>query len=133
MMTKIFEMNINIKPVPASRPRVTKFGTYIANPYKDYKATLKALILIDKTRKEISEKPIFLRTYFTFEKPKSWSQIKKSNANYHTSKPDTDNLVKAVKDSLSGIIYKDDSQVSYLDAHKLYGEKNNIFVEVFEL
>lgn len=29
----------------------------------------------------------------------------------HVKKPDTDNLVKAVKDSLSGLAWRDDSQV----------------------
>jgi Holliday junction resolvase RusA-like endonuclease len=133
-MIKIFEMSVDIKPIPASRPRVTKFGTYNAKPYLDYKKALQTLIKLHKTKKiGESDKPIFLKAFFTFEKPKSWTKIKKANTYYHTLKPDTDNLIKAVKDAMSGIIYKDDSQVAYLDAHKVYGEKNNLFVEVYEL
>jgi len=41
---------------------------------------------------------------------------------YHTKKPDIDNLAKAVKDALKGIIYKDDSQIVEAYLSKQYGE-----------
>jgi len=39
---------------------------------------------------------------------------------YHTGRPDTDNLAKAVLDSLTGIAWRDDAQVSQLTASKIY-------------
>lgn len=41
---------------------------------------------------------------------------------YHTGKPDSDNLVKAVKDALTGIAWADDSQVAHDDIYKIYAE-----------
>ena len=40
----------------------------------------------------------------------------------HTKKPDTDNLLKFVKDCANGIIWKDDSQVYSVYATKFYAE-----------
>jgi len=47
---------------------------------------------------------------------------KNGKAVYHTKKPDIDNLAKAVKDALKGIIYKDDSQIVEAHLFKQYGE-----------
>lgn len=58
-----------------------------------------------------------------FERPKS--KTKKRSANprlLHTSKPDADNLCKAVCDALNGIAWKDDSQVCDLRITKFIGE-----------
>lgn len=41
---------------------------------------------------------------------------------YHTKRPDIDNLAKAVKDALKGIIYADDSQIVEAHLYKRYGE-----------
>lgn len=41
---------------------------------------------------------------------------------YHTKRPDLDNLAKAVKDALRGIIYADDSQIVEAHLYKRYGE-----------
>lgn len=38
----------------------------------------------------------------------------------HTKRPDLDKLIRAICDSLTGIVYKDDSQVFGIDATKLY-------------
>jgi crossover junction endodeoxyribonuclease RusA len=38
----------------------------------------------------------------------------------HTKKPDLDKLVRAVKDALKGVMYRDDAQVVDLHASKVY-------------
>ena len=50
---------------------------------------------------------------FKIKMPMSWSQKKKiaMQGTPHISKPDTDNLLKAIKDGLSGRVYDDDCQV----------------------
>ena len=40
---------------------------------------------------------------------------------YHTKRPDIDNLAKAVKDALKGIVYADDSQIVEAHLYKQYG------------
>ncbi len=74
-----------------------------------------------------------LRVAFYFPRPKSHygtgknaGVLKKSAPEQHTTKPDVDNLVKAVKDTLgekSGIgLWKDDKQVVSVLAKKFYAD-----------
>lgn len=51
----------------------------------------------------------------------------------YTKKPDSDNVAKAILDSLNGLVYKDDNQVSELLVLKRYGDENKILVELEEL
>lgn len=48
-----------------------------------------------------------------------------------TKKPDVDNITKSVLDSLNGIAYKDDSQVTGLEVMKEYGEIPMVRVILF--
>lgn len=50
---------------------------------------------------------------------------------YHTNKPDIDNLFKGVTDSLNGIIWEDDSLICEIGRQvKIYGEEPRIEIEV---
>lgn len=75
-----------------------------------------------------------LRLYFTFPMPKTLQKTRRFqevgiNAFNHIFKPDLDNLVKAIKDSFQGILYKDDSQVCQEIVMKKY-HANKFGVEV---
>lgn len=124
-------IEIKIKPQPAPRPRVTRWGTYNDPKYTDYKELVKSIA--KKCIKEPLSGAIALEVYFIFEVPKSWNKAKKESAKYHISKPDIDNLQKGIMDGLSGIAYKDDSQVSYMIAKKEYGVENKIMINIYEL
>ncbi|NTU68957.1 MAG: RusA family crossover junction endodeoxyribonuclease [Chlorobiaceae bacterium] len=53
---------------------------------------------------------------------------------YHTSKPDLDKLQRCVLDALTGIAWKDDSQVSRIvGALKVYGEQPGVLIEIKQL
>ena len=73
--------------------------------------------------------------WFTMPIPKSWSKKKKVAAvgEYHVKKPDADNLVKGIFDSLNKIVWQDDNQVAKVTAINLYGESPCIEVSVREL
>lgn len=68
--------------------------------------------------------PLDVMLKFYFARPKSHSSRKglKPNApEWHTSKPDADNLAKAVLDCITQLgFWKDDSQVVALDVRKRY-------------
>lgn len=64
--------------------------------------------------------PVSLTVSATFTHPGSWSAKKKQETHWKTSKPDLDNIVKAVKDALNKIVWIDDSQVVTLTATKHY-------------
>lgn len=79
----------------------------------------------------ISLNPISIHLDFYMPRPKAHyhtgakSHLLKTTApKYHTSKPDIDKLTRLVLDALTGIIWKDDSQVSKQSAIKLYSVEN---------
>lgn len=45
-------------------------------------------------------------------------------------KPDIDNVLKIVLDSLNGIAYKDDSQVVMVTGRKIYGQEPKLIIEI---
>ena len=52
---------------------------------------------------------------------------------WHTSKPDRDNVDKLILDSLTGIFWRDDSQVCAGGVSKMYGDRPRIEIEIKEL
>lgn len=85
---------------------------------------------------ELSTKPFKAKITAVFTPPKSMSKKKKeellTKVDY-THKPDADNIAKIILDSLNGLAYKDDSQVSALLVLKDYGEEDKIIVELEEI
>jgi len=80
---------------------------------------------------------------FVFSRPKSHygtgrnaGRLKPSAQEYHTQKPDCDNLCKLLTDALNGIVYKDDSQVclgSFVKRWGYAGEPDGIVLTLEEL
>lgn len=66
----------------------------------------------------IAERPEAIEMFvkFFFPKPKS---VKKSIRN-KTTKPDVDKLARGILDSLTGVAYEDDSQVTALHVYKFF-------------
>jgi Holliday junction resolvase RusA-like endonuclease len=66
--------------------------------------------------------------------PKSFSKKKTAQAEAGvirpTSKPDVDNYVKAIKDALNKVIWKDDSQIVSVTVDKFYSQRPRIEVKV---
>lgn len=52
---------------------------------------------------------------------------------HHVKRPDTSNLTKLCEDSLTGIVFEDDSQVVEIQAKKLYGEKEKTLIMIESL
>ena len=116
---------INIIPKPALRPRVTKNGTYNPPAYTSYKNTLS--ILIKQKTKILLLEPCSLTAVFYMPIPKMSRRKTLEHENCpHHKKPDLDNLIKALKDSMTGIVFKDDSQVFCVNAKKVYSNNPRI-------
>lgn len=64
--------------------------------------------------------------------PASWSKKRQEAAlgRDKISRPDLDNVVKSIGDSCNGIVWNDDSQITYLSCAKMYGENARVIVEV---
>ncbi len=84
---------------------------------------------------ELSTKPFKAKIIAMFRPPESISKNKKEELLYseYTKKPDADNIAKIVLDSLNGLAYKDDNQISELLVLKHYSDENKIIVELEEI
>jgi len=86
--------------------------------------------------RELIASPVYLHVTAIFPIPKSWAKKRQAQArsglSWHTSKPDGDNVLKAVGDGLNGVVWKDDSQVAFSKVMKIYGEAPalDVMVEV---
>ena len=78
---------------------------------------------------------IHIHTYFPI--PTSWSKKKQSLALSgwlrKTSKPDLDNVQKAVLDGLNGVAWKDDAQIVTMFTSKKYDEEPRADVTIIYL
>ena len=120
--TQRFEIN----PVPASRPRVSRWSTYYPKKYTKFKQDMEALISeLDTT---LSEKLVRVEIDFMIKIPESWSKKKKQELNntYCSNNSDIDNYIKAILDSLNGVFFIDDRQVVEIFARKIYSNKGYI-------
>lgn len=81
--------------------------------------------------------PVALTLIFSMPRPKSHfgtgknaEKLKEASPQYHTKKPDLTKLLRAVEDALTGIMWKDDSQVCEFSCLKEYVENGYPGVEV---
>lgn len=129
----ICTQRFNINPVPASRPRVSRWSTYYPKKYTKFKKDMEALTSELETTP--SEKLVSVELEFGIMIPKSWSKKKKEELNntYCSNNSDIDNYIKAILDSLNGIVYIDDKQVVELFAKKIYSEEGYILYKHKEI
>lgn len=74
--------------------------------------------------------PVALHIVATWPIPPSWPKKRREGAQWKTSKPDADNVAKAIADACNGIVWADDSQVVDLRCVKVYGPIPGVVVEV---
>lgn len=121
-------------PVAQGRPRAfwrgNHIGMYDPQKSKSWKETVKWQAIEQKAL--LLQGAIKMNLLFMLQRPKSLQK----KIVYHVKRPDLDNLVKAVKDALRGICYKDDSQIVELIAKKEYVvevEHAGVIIEIEEL
>jgi Holliday junction resolvase RusA-like endonuclease len=81
--------------------------------------------------------PIYIQIWYGIARPKSHygtgrnaGKLKASAPKYPAKKPDIDNFEKFIFDCLSGVIYRDDSQVISCRHDKRYSENPRTEIEV---
>ncbi len=123
------------EPVAKGRARATKTGRmYTPQKTVHYESTV-ALFASQAmaARKELLAGPLCLEIVATFAWPLSWSAKKRERVRYKASKPDLDNLTKAVADAMNGVVYVDDAAVVRLAVTKVYGDLPGMQVCVNEV
>lgn len=106
------------KPVGKARPRfgrnkgTGKVVTFTPRETKNYEQTIATTAQVAMFGKTLLEGPlkVELRVFFFHAK----------KTGPHVSRPDLDNVVKAILDGLNGVVFKDDAAVAMLLASKQY-------------
>ena len=76
------------------------------------------------------EGPVRLTVTAAYPWPKSWSARKRAAQGWKTSRPDVDNLVKLIADSLNGVAWLDDAQIAEEHICKIYDFRPGLLVKV---
>jgi Holliday junction resolvase RusA-like endonuclease len=75
---------------------------------------------------KLLDEPVRLSVVFYLLKPRSVPKYKQ----HPTTKPDLDKLIRAVLDSLTGILLRDDSLVVMIAAEKTYGDPPGAVISI---
>ena len=121
------------KPIGKGRPRLGKYGTYTPTKTANYETLVKWTFANEFKNFKPIEGAEKAKITAVFTVPKSYSKKKRAEALTridYTHKPDCDNIAKIILDSLNGLAYIDDSQVSCLLVFKNYGEQEKVIVEL---
>ena len=128
------------EPIAQGRPRATTINGHVrmydpakSRNYKDYIR----LVASEHAPDKLLEGPIalFVNVYRPIPKgmSKKRSLLAEQGKLRPTKKPDVDNYLKAIKDALKNVIWKDDSQVVRVVIDKYYSERPRIEVEIVQL
>lgn len=119
------------KPMGKQRPRVTKWGTHTPEKTVNYETLVKEIYVINKF--QMLQGPITADVIIKYDIPKSTSKKQKElmlqDEIKPCKKPDIDNILKIIFDSLNGIAYKDDSQIVQVSCRKMYAEEPKVIVK----
>ena len=117
-------------PQALKRHRHRSVGKFVQtyDPSSQDKENFLQKAVLDNKPDRPMEGAIELNAIFYMPRPKGHfgsgrneGKLKSSAPNYHTKKPDLDNMLKFIKDALNGIYWKDDSQIYRLgDTKKVY-------------
>ncbi len=121
-------------PVPFAR--AGSFGTRRFTPTKqrDYMLQVRAMAFEAMRGAPLLEGPLTMDVRAVYPIPETWSKKRKAAAYWKDSRPDADNIAKAIMDcigqneSLAGydklpaaLVFGDDAQVAHLNVVKIYG------------
>nr|DAK67166.1 MAG TPA: Endodeoxyribonuclease RusA [Caudoviricetes sp.] len=121
-----YNLEINTRPIPKQRPRLSKFAVYTPKKTADYEK----LIAYEWKRRYkdlILKNAVKLDLLFCFKKAKSCKK------DYHTQRPDIDNLEKAILDGLNKTAFVDDCQVVEMKSQKVFSDVDKIVITVTEM
>ena len=129
------------KDKKTGKVHVTHAGKYS----KEWMNVVKWFAMKQTNRMILLEGPLILKLIFLRDRPKGHfgtsrgeptKEIKSSSPTFPISKPDLTKLTRAVEDALTGIVWKDDSQVVRQETAKRYcspTEKPGVHVSIVEV
>lgn len=134
----IYEFEVPGKVIGKGRPRLNSYTGVVYTPTrtKDYESLVEQYFLLKYPRFKALEGRIKINIIAYFSIPKT---TKKSDINEMlennispTKKPDIDNIVKAILDSMNKFAFKDDNQITKLEVEKKYAIEDKVYVKIEE-
>lgn len=127
------------EPQSKGRPRFSRAGAYVRTYTPDKTAAYENLVKLEYQRqckgsRFDDEEYLDMRIFAFYGIPKSASKKKakmmKDEVIRPTKKPDMDNVVKVIADSLNGVAYKDDTQIVDAMVRKFYSDIPRVQVTI---
>lgn len=125
-------------PVGKGRPRMSRRGGFVRLYTPEKTASYESLVAL-AGQQAMAGRPVFegacvVALDICVPVPASWSKKKQVAALagqvHPTTKPDIDNVEKAIFDGLNGVVWKDDVQVVQVTKRKRYGDTPGVQVGV---
>ena len=134
----IYEFEVPGKIIGKGRPRLNSYTGVVYTPTrtKDYESLVEQYFLLKYPRFKALEGRIKVSIIAYFSIPKT---TKKADINEMlennispTKKPDIDNIVKSILDSMNKFAFKDDNQITKLEVEKKYALEDKVYVKIEE-
>ena len=114
-------LHLPIAPVPASRPRVSKWGTYYGKTYSAFRKEA-AKVIDAELENDPLEGGLEVSLWFFCKKPKTTRR--------EEPRGDVDNYIKAILASCNGKVWVDDDQILRLNAQKRWADERGPRIEL---
>ena len=141
-MSRKIEFFVPGAPVGKGRPRAARRGAGVVMFTPEKTAGYEALVAAAASNAMRAEAgPLFTGPLeavleMRIPIPASWSKAHKAAAlagtELPTSKPDIDNVAKAILDACNGVVFRDDAQVVMLVATKAFSDEPGVRVVIRE-
>ena len=134
----IYEFEVPGKVIGKGRPRLNSYTGVVYTPTrtKDYESLVEQYFLLKYPRFKALEGRIKVNiiAYFSIPKTTKKSEINEmlDNNISPTKKPDIDNIVKVVLDSMNKFAFRDDNQITKLEVEKKYALEDKVYVKIEE-
>ncbi|MFR0922657.1 MAG: RusA family crossover junction endodeoxyribonuclease [Clostridia bacterium] len=134
----IYEFEVPGKVIGKGRPRLNSYTGVVYTPTrtKDYESLVEQYFLLKYPRFKILEGRIKVNiiAYFSIPKTTKKTEINEmlDNNISPTKKPDIDNIVKVVLDSMNKFAFRDDNQITKLEVEKKYALEDKVYVKIEE-
>ena len=123
-------------PKGKGRPRFGNGHTYTPQNTVDYETLVKqsfCLATQGRTRPAKGAVVLYIDVYHAIPASTPKSQVTALLDKHPLKKPDIDNVIKVVMDSLNGLAYEDDKQVIGIVAGKFYAREGRVEVRIEEV
>ena len=134
----IYDFEVPGKVIGKGRPRLNTYSGIVYTPTKtkDYETLVEQYFLLKYPKFKVFEGrvKVSIIAYFAIPKVTKKSDINEmlDNNISPTKKPDIDNIVKVVLDSMNKFAFKDDNQITKLEVEKKYSIEDKIYIKIEE-